>query len=179
VPDASLSLSPGFGGGVVSRSEGSPKAPTGRLKSWVLAEVVEAKELLACAYSRRGAEHRLHPKTTKSRRVPVPSGYECPRVPLLKKKMCFGDSAPNNQANARRSSASTATSGVGMQSREEALTKGELSEDQTLTSSIVLTREDSLTKRQPGSGVGCTARPRAAVVRRCRPDLSSRSVWRV
>jgi hypothetical protein len=111
----------------------------------------------------------------------VPSGYESPRVPLLKKKMCFGDSAPNNQANARRSSASTATSGVGMQSREEALTKGELPEDhrRTLTSSIVLTREGSLTKRQPGSGVGCTGRPRAAVVRRCRPDLTSRSVWRV
>ena len=108
----------------------------------------------------------------------MPSGYESPRVPLLK-KMCFGDSAPNDQANARRSSASAATSGVGMQSREEALTKGELPEDQTLTSSIILTREGSLTKRQPGSGVGCTGRPRAAVVCRCRPDLTSRSIWRV
>jgi hypothetical protein len=109
----------------------------------------------------------------------VPRGYESPRVPPLKKKMCFGDSAPNDQPNTRRRSASTATSGVGMQLREEALTKGELPEDQTLTSSIVLTREGSLTKRQPGSGVGCTGRPRAAVVRRCRPDLTSRSVWRV
>jgi hypothetical protein len=34
----------------------------------------------------------------------VPSGYQSPRVPLLKKKMCFGDSAPNNQASARRRS---------------------------------------------------------------------------
>ena len=109
----------------------------------------------------------------------MPSGYESPRVPLLKKKMCFGDAAPNNQANATRSSASTATSGVVMQSREESLTKGELPEDQTLTSSIILTREGSLTKRQPGSNVGCTGRPRAAVVRRCRPDLTSRSVWRI
>ena len=108
----------------------------------------------------------------------MPSGYESPRVPLLK-KMCLGDAAPNNQANAKRSSASTATSGVVMQSREEALTKGELPEDQTLTSSIVLTREGSLTKRQPGSSVGYTGRPRAAVVRRCRPDLTSRSVWRI
>jgi hypothetical protein len=41
LPDASLSLSSGFGGGVVSGSEGSPKAPTGRLKRWLLAEVVE------------------------------------------------------------------------------------------------------------------------------------------
>jgi hypothetical protein len=41
LPDASLSLSPGFGGGVVSRSEASPKALTGRLKRWLLAEVVE------------------------------------------------------------------------------------------------------------------------------------------
>ena len=109
----------------------------------------------------------------------MPSGYESPRVPLLKKKMCFGDSAPNNQANTSRSCASTATSCVGMQSREEPLTKEELPEDQTLTSSIVLTSEDSLTNRQPGSGVGCTGRPRAPVVRRWRPDLTSRSVWRV
>jgi hypothetical protein len=81
-------------------------------------------------------------------------------VPLLKKKMCFGDSAPINQASAKRSCASTAPSGVGMQSRDEALTKGGLPEDhhRTLTSSIVLTREGSLTKRQPGSRVGCTAR---------------------
>jgi hypothetical protein len=35
----------------------------------------------------------------------VPSGYESPRVPLRKKKTCFGDSAPNNQASARRRSA--------------------------------------------------------------------------
>ena len=41
LPDASLSLSLGFGGGVVSRSEVSPKAPTGRLKRWLLAEIVE------------------------------------------------------------------------------------------------------------------------------------------
>ena len=26
----------------------------------------------------------------------MPSGHESPRVPLLKKKMFFGDSAPNN-----------------------------------------------------------------------------------
>jgi hypothetical protein len=80
----------------------------------------------------------------------VPSGYESPRVPLLKKKMCFGDSAPNNQASARRRSArSTAPSGVGMHSPDEATTKGGLPEDyrRTLTSSIVLIREDSLTKR--------------------------------
>jgi hypothetical protein len=80
----------------------------------------------------------------------VPSGYESPREPLLKKKMLFGDSAPNKQAGARRrSAASTALSGVGMQSRDEAPTKGGLPEDHrtTLTSSIVLTREGSLTKR--------------------------------
>jgi hypothetical protein len=42
LPDASsLSLSPGFGGGVVSGSKGMLKAPTGRLKRWLLAEVVE------------------------------------------------------------------------------------------------------------------------------------------
>jgi len=29
----------------------------------------------------------------------VPSGYESLRVPLLNKKMCFGDPAPNNQAS--------------------------------------------------------------------------------
>ena len=39
------------------------------------------------------------PKDTKSRRAPVPSGYESLRVPLLNKKMCFGDPAPNNQAS--------------------------------------------------------------------------------
>jgi hypothetical protein len=79
----------------------------------------------------------------------VPSGYESPRVPLLK-KMCFGDSAPNNQASARRSCArSTAPSGVGMQSPDETPTKGGVPEDhrRTLTSSIVLTTEGSLTKR--------------------------------
>jgi hypothetical protein len=42
LPDASLSLSPGFGGvGVVSGSEALPKALTGRLKRWLLADVVE------------------------------------------------------------------------------------------------------------------------------------------
>ena len=41
MPDASLSLSPGFGGSVVSRSEASPKAPVGRLKRWLLADIVE------------------------------------------------------------------------------------------------------------------------------------------
>jgi hypothetical protein len=80
----------------------------------------------------------------------VPSGYEAPRVPLLKKK-CFGDPAPNNQASARRRSArSTAPSGVvGMQSPDEAATRGGLSEDhrRTLISRIVITREGSLTKR--------------------------------
>jgi hypothetical protein len=79
----------------------------------------------------------------------VPSGYESPRVPLLK-EMFFGDSAPKNQASAsRRSARSTAPSGVGMQSRDEPATKGGLPEDhrRTLTSSIVLTREGSLTKR--------------------------------
>ena len=79
----------------------------------------------------------------------MPSGYESPRVPLLK-KMCLGDSAPNNQASARRSCASTAPSGVGMQSPDETPTKGGLPEDhrrRTLTSSIVLTTEGSLTKR--------------------------------
>jgi hypothetical protein len=78
----------------------------------------------------------------------VPSGYESPRVPLLK-KMCFGNPAPNNQASARRRSArSTAPSGVGMQSPDEAPTKGGLPEDhrRTLTSRIVLTIEGSLTK---------------------------------
>jgi amino acid transporter len=34
-------LSPGFWGGVVAGSEASPKAQTGRLKRWLLAEVVE------------------------------------------------------------------------------------------------------------------------------------------
>ena len=79
----------------------------------------------------------------------MPSGYETPRVPLLK-KMFFGDPAPNNQASARRRSArSTAPSGIGMQSRDEAATKGGLPENhrRTLTSSIVLTTEGSLTKR--------------------------------
>ena len=68
----------------------------------------------------------------------MPSGYESPRVRLLK-KMCFGDSAPNNQASARRSCASTAPSGVGMQSPDEAPTKGGVPKDhlRTLTSSIV------------------------------------------
>ena len=33
-------VAPGFRGGVVS-GEGAPKAPTGRLKRWLLAEVVE------------------------------------------------------------------------------------------------------------------------------------------
>jgi hypothetical protein len=77
----------------------------------------------------------------------VPSGYQSPRVPLLK-KMCCGDPAPNNQASARKSNASTPPSGVGMQSRDEAPTKGGLREDhrRTLTSSIVLTRESSLTR---------------------------------
>ena len=42
--DVALSLSPGFGGLVVSRSDVSPRAPTGRLRRWLLAEVVEAKE---------------------------------------------------------------------------------------------------------------------------------------
>jgi hypothetical protein len=41
LPDASLVLSPGFGRGVVSGSEASPNAPTGRLKRWLLAEIVE------------------------------------------------------------------------------------------------------------------------------------------
>ena len=42
MPEASLSSSPGFGGGVVSRSEASPtKALTGRLKRWLLADVLE------------------------------------------------------------------------------------------------------------------------------------------
>ena len=41
MPDASLSLSSGFGGSVVSRSEASPKAPAGRLKRWLLADIVE------------------------------------------------------------------------------------------------------------------------------------------
>src|SRR5687768_14440956 len=42
LPDASLSLSPCFGVGVVAGSEeASPKVPTGRLKRWLLAEVVE------------------------------------------------------------------------------------------------------------------------------------------
>jgi hypothetical protein len=78
----------------------------------------------------------------------VPSGYETPRVPLPK-KMCFGDSAPNNQASVRRNCALTAPAGVGMQSRDEAATIGGLPEDhrRTLTSRIVLTREGSLTKR--------------------------------
>ena len=79
----------------------------------------------------------------------MPSGYESLRMPLLRKKMSFGDSAPNNQASARRRSArSTAPSGVGMQSPDEAPTKGGLPKDHrtTLTSRIVLTREGSLTK---------------------------------
>ena len=41
LPDVALSLSPGFGGLVVSRSDVSPRAPTGRLRRWLLAEVVE------------------------------------------------------------------------------------------------------------------------------------------
>ena len=41
LPDMALSLSPGFGGLVVSRSDVSPRAPTGRLRRWLLAEVVE------------------------------------------------------------------------------------------------------------------------------------------
>jgi hypothetical protein len=64
--------------------------------------------------------------------------------------MCFVDPAPNNQASARRRSArSTAPSGFGMQSPDEAATKGGLPEDhrRTLTSRIVFRREGSLTKR--------------------------------
>ena len=82
----------------------------------------------------------------------MPSGYQSPRVPLLKKKMCFGDPAPNNQASARKSNANTPLTGVGMQSRDEALIKGGLPEDhrRTLTSRIVLRREGSLTKRRKG-----------------------------
>ena len=88
----------------------------------------------------------------------MPSEYESPPQPLIK-KTCFGDSAPNNQASARRSRASTATSSVVMQSRDVAPTEGGLPEDyrRILTSSIVLTRKGSLTKRQAGSGVDCTA----------------------
>jgi hypothetical protein len=43
LPDASPSFSPGFEGGVVvsGSEEASPKVPTGRLKRWLLAEVVE------------------------------------------------------------------------------------------------------------------------------------------
>jgi hypothetical protein len=80
----------------------------------------------------------------------VPSGYETPRVPLPKKKMSFGDSAPNNQASVRRNCALTAPSGVDMQLQDEAPTKGGLPKDhrrRTLTPSTVLTREGSLTKR--------------------------------
>ena len=79
----------------------------------------------------------------------MPSGYESPRrVPLLN-KMFFGDSAPSNQASVRRRSASTPPSSVGMQSREEAPTKGGLPEDHPTraTSSIVPTREGFVTKR--------------------------------
>jgi hypothetical protein len=85
----------------------------------------------------------------------VPSGYETPRVPLLKKKMCFDDSAPNYQASARRRSASTAPSSVGMQSPDEAPTKGGLPEDhrRTLTPRTVLTTEGSLTKRRKSLAV--------------------------
>jgi hypothetical protein len=71
----------------------------------------------------------------------VPGGYESPRVPLSK-KMCFGDSAPNNQPSARRRFASAAPSGVGMQSPDEAATRGGLPEDhrRTLISRIVLSK---------------------------------------
>jgi hypothetical protein len=31
----------------------------------------------------------------------VPSGYQSPRVPLIKKKMCFGDSDPNKHARGK------------------------------------------------------------------------------
>jgi hypothetical protein len=41
----------------------------------------------------------------------VPSGYETPRQPLIK-KMFFGASAPNKQTSARRGSARTAPSGI-------------------------------------------------------------------
>jgi hypothetical protein len=41
LPDPSLSLSPGCGGGIVAGSEASPMALTGRLKRWLLAEIVE------------------------------------------------------------------------------------------------------------------------------------------
>jgi hypothetical protein len=80
----------------------------------------------------------------------VPSGYESPRATT--QGDVFRRLRPNNQASARRrrrSATSTAPLGVGMQSPDEAATKGGLSEDhrRTLTSSIVLTREGSLTKR--------------------------------
>jgi hypothetical protein len=83
----------------------------------------------------------------------VPSGYESPRAPLLK-KMCCGDSAliAKQPSARRRGSASTAPSGVGMRSPDDASTKGGLPEDhpRTLTSSIVLRREGSFTKRRKG-----------------------------
>ena len=41
----------------------------------------------------------------------MPSEYESPHQPLIK-KMFFGDSAPNKQASTSRSCASTAPSGV-------------------------------------------------------------------
>jgi hypothetical protein len=81
----------------------------------------------------------------------VPSADDSPRVPLLMKKMCCGDPAPNNQPSARRSSArSTAPSGVGMQSPDEAATKGGVPENhrRTLTSRIVLTREKAHLRRE-------------------------------
>jgi hypothetical protein len=76
----------------------------------------------------------------------VPSGYESPRrVPLLN-KMFFGDSALSNQASVRRRSASTPPSSVGMQSREDAPTKGGLPEDHRTraTSSIAFQQEKFL-----------------------------------
>jgi hypothetical protein len=88
----------------------------------------------------------------------VPSGYESPRVPLPK-KMFFGDSAPiiKREEKVRKYGSLRRRR---MQSRDEVPTERGLPEvhRRTLTSRIVLTRAGSLKKRQPGGGVGCTAR---------------------
>jgi hypothetical protein len=93
----------------------------------------------------------------------VPSGYESPRVPLPK-KMCFGDSAPNNQARGEGGPQVRLPQASAPAVARRVPTEGGLPEvhRRTLTSRIVLTREDPLTKRQPGGGVGCTARPNGA-----------------
>ena len=79
----------------------------------------------------------------------MPIGYESPRQPLTK-KMFFGDSAPTQDSPGRA---------CRLRHRVRLLGANQGNDD--------------------ASEAVCGARPRAAVVSRSRPDLTSRSIWRV